>query len=262
MLHFVRHAEAVSNAAAHKHPKGSAERNAEYQKQEYFNAALSEKGEQQAAEMGRNRLRELLSEGPLPAEVTSAHSGKNLCIVSTLKRTLETARIGLAHATTRDMTEAVLVPELAATEETQASSEEASSEEAFAWVATDAVREWAEGEHHPCDYRGSLRDDGVAALYPQIDFSRCADADPIQANEPLGSVHARIRELIQLVDEFCGSSLAKPRHVVVVTHSAFLSELWSAVIRDEAEKQFANCQVRSLPVAEFLQKAEKALLQE
>ena len=44
--------------------------------------------------------------------------------------------------------------------------------------------------------------------------------------------------------------------VVVVTHSAFLSELWSGVLKNEEEMRFSNCQVRSVEWRDFMEKVE------
>ena len=149
MIHFVRHAEAVSNAAAHKYPQGSPARNEEYQKQEYFNAALSGKGKLQAADLA-GHLARLMKD----SELGEGGPRQNFLVVSTLQRTLDTASIGLAGR-----------------------------EQSFTWIASDSIREWAEGESHPCDYRGSLKEDDVSSRYPWIDFSACEDEDPIKPDE-------------------------------------------------------------------------------
>lgn len=79
VLHFLRHAEAESNAAAHQFPKGSAEYNAAYEDARFFDSVLSERGEAQCAE-----LKSLLVHGP-----SRVHYDMIVC--SPLRRALQTA---------------------------------------------------------------------------------------------------------------------------------------------------------------------------
>ncbi|CAJ1351294.1 unnamed protein product [Effrenium voratum] len=77
VVHFVRHAEAESNAAAHQFPRDSAGYLAAYADEQYFDSVLSEKGQAQCAE--------------LQLEVQGLQYEAVVC--SPLRRTLQTASL-------------------------------------------------------------------------------------------------------------------------------------------------------------------------
>jgi len=80
-VHFFRHAEAESNAAAHRYPRGSAEYSAAYEDPRYFDSILSAKGERQC-------------ETAKKTYASPTSMSYDLVICSPLRRTLETgARI-------------------------------------------------------------------------------------------------------------------------------------------------------------------------
>eukprot|EP00933_Yihiella_yeosuensis_P033953 TRINITY_DN27540_c0_g1_i1.p1 TRINITY_DN27540_c0_g1~~TRINITY_DN27540_c0_g1_i1.p1 ORF type:complete len:234 (-),score=24.59 TRINITY_DN27540_c0_g1_i1:75-749(-) len=79
VVHFLRHAEAESNAAAHAFPRDSPGYNAAYADQKYFDSALSAKGEAQCKD-----LRDQIS-----LQGLSFHCEAVFC--SPLHRTLQTA---------------------------------------------------------------------------------------------------------------------------------------------------------------------------
>merc|ERR1712046_347662 len=81
VVHFVRHAQAESNVAAHKYPSGSPEYNAAYADPQYFDSVLSENGITQCSELHNE----------LSASTTKLHC--ELVISSPLRRTLQTASV-------------------------------------------------------------------------------------------------------------------------------------------------------------------------
>lgn len=228
MIHFIRHAEAQSNVAANQFAKGTAERNRVYQKEEFFNSPLSEKGQQQAAALAE-RLRE---ERTAPDAATGGPQGFRRVYVSTLERTLDTATISLAQFKSGGQPK---------------------------WTATDLIRESAQGEYHPCDHRGELRGAGQAVeKYPHIDFAGCEDADPIPHNESQEALEARIRKFVEVLrgDVIVGGDGASVEaiegDIAVVSHSAFLQKFFVWVLGREADSRFDNCEVKSAKLQDVL----------
>lgn len=84
IVHFLRHAEAESNAAAHKFERGSPGYNQAYEDSAFFDSSLSAKGEAQCS-----ALREKLASS-LPLHYDTV-------VCSPLRRTLQTAALVLAN---------------------------------------------------------------------------------------------------------------------------------------------------------------------
>lgn len=197
VVHFLRHAEAESNAAAHKFPRGSEGYNAAYADSAYFDSILSSKGKAQCAEL-RSRL--ATAEGGISYEAV---------LVSPLRRTLQTAT-------------------------------EVFENKGIPWLAVEVAREYSQGNSWPCDFRRLKEQQQEEFSFVSFDLVPSGEDRFASVIESEEDVDRRCLALLELIRARSEKSL------VVVSHTGFMTRLFSRHLRWPGSAAFANCELRSV----------------
>lgn len=208
VVHFLRHAEAESNAAAHRFPPGSAEYNDAYASECFFDSVLSDKGVAQCRKVRQQFW----------GATAQLHCDAVIC--SPLRRTLQTAQLvfgafGQADGIGRGSS----IP----------------------WVALEEARENSNGYNRPCDCRRTREQQ--LEDFPHVDFSAVPDGEDTFSSSPEST-----EELDARCAAFLECLRQRPEHVLaVVSHSAFLERLFARHLAWPREAaKFANCELRSV----------------
>ncbi|KAL9263172.1 Phosphoglycerate mutase-like protein [Drosera capensis] len=228
-IHLVRHAQGVHNIEGDKNYKA-------YMKPEYFDAPLTPLGWQQV-----ENLRKHVHDSGLFKSI-------ELVVTSPLLRTMQTA-VGVfgGEGYTDGMTVLPLMVANAGFSERSAIS----SFNCPPVVAVELCR-----EHlgvHPCDQRRSMSE--YQYLFPAIDFSQIESDEDILWKANVRETKAEVAARgLEFMNWLC---TREEREIAVVTHSGFLFHTLSQfgndsnpLIKDEICKHFANCELRSMVIAD------------
>ncbi|CAD7958774.1 unnamed protein product [Amoebophrya sp. A120] len=190
-VYFIRHAESTANVAAKRFPKGSPEREEQYCSTEYFNAELSDHGAKTASEEVWENLRKNgFCPDVIPAG-TIRGSAINIVLMSTLRRTLATAKLGVFDRII-DISNVDQEQQDGKISPADSPPRRGGKTKNWFWFAHDAMREYAMGVVHPCDYRDGCLD-AERERYDFIDYFPDNTArDPIPENEPMDGLRRRI----------------------------------------------------------------------
>ena len=139
-------------------------------------------------------------------------------LVSTLKRTLETALYGcekLLPSNIPQLSNEIFGDDIVA-DNNNNEDQHQHHEINVKWIGLDSIREFCQTpEYHPCDYRRKLSEDFAfrgggrakdfdadnadADKYKHIDFSLCPDEDPLHPGEIYADVDGRINNFLELL---------------------------------------------------------------
>ncbi|XP_043709860.1 phosphoglycerate mutase-like protein 1 [Telopea speciosissima] len=229
-VHLVRHAQGIHNVEGDKDFKA-------YLSQELFDAQLTPLGWQQV-----DNLRKHVHASGLAKRI-------DLVITSPLLRTMQTA-VGVFGGEDY-AADGMQAPPLMVAKAGNSDHPAISSIDCPPFVAVELCR-----EHlgvHPCDKRRSITE--YKPLFPAIDFSLIESDEDIlwkaDIREPNEEVGARGMKFINWL------LTLKEKEIAVVTHSGFLFHTLisfgndcHAVVKNEICKHFANCELRSIVIAD------------
>jgi len=240
---FIRHGESTVNAASRQYRQQGLSQDAYYESR-FFDPELTTAGREQAAAV-TTQLQSELAQNAL-----TQHA--QLVIVSPMRRTLETATLAVLP---------VVGPPEGRTQ----------------WVALDSVREAMTGEVHvesgkfvpksfpdpkPCNSRRPVSE--VRTEFPHVDFSHCAEDDPLDPRESIEGTTGRVVQFVEWLKVWVEQQQAVDGDVqldvVVVAHFVFLHRLFEQLgygplpqEKDGWTPSFSNCETRCLPLDEVLQ---------
>eukprot|EP00418_Pyrodinium_bahamense_P085316 CAMPEP_0179073218 /NCGR_PEP_ID=MMETSP0796-20121207/32458_1 /TAXON_ID=73915 /ORGANISM="Pyrodinium bahamense, Strain pbaha01" /LENGTH=279 /DNA_ID=CAMNT_0020770405 /DNA_START=24 /DNA_END=863 /DNA_ORIENTATION=+ len=219
-LVLVRHGESVVNAEG-----GPA-----YYEAKFFDAPLSQAGQDMAAGPMRKTLEELLA--------ADSPGRRRLILPSTLTRALETATLGL-------------LPLLPPSETTTWKALDESREAMTVIVGDGEVPR--EDRAKPCNSRGAIAK--AKLRFPHVDFSGCPEKDPLDQLETVAAFEQRIDRFLVWIKKYAERNGDAPLDVVVVCHYVFLRRLlWRLHCSgiEVGRTGMDNCEVRVLPLDALL----------
>ena len=193
----------------------------------------------------------------LQRDLTGEPADQALVVVSPLRRTLETATLGVLP----------VLPPL--------------PEGRTQWLALDSVREAMTGEVHvvdgkfvpksfdctkPCNSRRPLSE--ICGDFPHVDFSLCVEEDPLDPKESIEGTTGRVSQFAGWLKEWVEQQQAIQGDVqvdvVVVAHFVFLHRLFEQLgygpVAPEIDgwtPSFKNCEIRCVPLHQVLGLAVK-----
>lgn len=213
VVHFIRHAEAMVNAAGRKFPKDDPRKKAVRKDVQFFDSPLSEEGLSQCQQLSAGTL---AGRSPLP-------SGVQLVAASPLTRALQTASTLFGCG---------------------------ASPSAPPLSAMEALREFCSKDYQPCDSRRAPAE--LVTSFPHVDFSQVPQGPDGLLGEGLvetpESADARIQSFFAWLRQRPEKQIAVVAHMQILTR-VFKEYLQPAGWDSTGYGDLTNLEIRSVAIA-------------